>query len=431
MRFRPVVLTAIFAASISASAFAQPAEPPPPGAAPGQPPPSGPTLTIDSGGSTQVGTAPSTTAPKDEVKKEEPKKQAAPPPKLIWRGTSLIVDQSMTPETAGIGRDYQSRNALYQLWISARPRVWLLDDGKNTLNINGRFDMYKELTSSDGDTDRRQNVFGDVWINAPYGRRLYRANGYSTSVSIGPRLILPTSLDARARGVVATVGGGGGVVQSFPLAKGSDWFSSGHVAALLFYTHAFTKGTTRQDSDALANRPRLQTDGRTGQNNQLSGGFLVNHQVLTILDSGVQISEKLGFTFDAIFISQWKYAHDGACTSVTVSNGTACAGSNPDNPSPQKYTLLTWLLAGLDYQLTDELNMALGYYHVTNNIGPDGKHQNLVYSPDNGRFYLTATLSLDSLYERLRGKPDDGPGGPGGGGRGLAKGTPPPGLGAF
>ena len=428
MRVRPAVFTAIFAASISVSAFAQPSEPPPPGGAPGQPPPSGPTLTVDSGGGATVSSTPQT-GPKDEVKKEEPKKPTAAPKPLIWRGTTFIVDQSMTPETAGIGRDYQSRNALYQLWLSFRPRVHLLADGKNTLNINARIDLYKELTSSDGDTDRRQNIFGDVWINAPYGRNLYRKDGYSTSVSFGPRLIIPTSLDARARGVIITAGAGGGVVQAFPLAKGSEWFSSGHVAAIGFYTHAFTKGTTRQDADALEGQPRLQTDGRTGQNNQLSGGFLVNHQFLTILDSGVQITEKLGFTFDAIFISQWKYAHDESCTPVTISNGTACGGTNPDNPSPQKYTLLTWLLAGFDYQLTDELNMALGYYHVTNNIGPDGKHQNLVYSPDNGRFYLTATIGLDSLYERIRGKPDDGPGGPGGGGRGLTKGKLPPGLG--
>lgn len=430
MRFRPAVLTAIFAGSLSASALAQPAEPPPPGAAPGQPPQGGPTLTLDSGGTTTVGTTPQT-GPKDEVKKEEPKKPAAQPAKLVWRGTTLVVDQSMTPETAGIGRDYQSRNALYQLWISARPRVWLLDDGTNTFNINARLDLYKELTNSDADTYQRQNIFGDIWLNFAYGRRLYRKDGYSTAVGFSPRLILPTSLDAQARGLLFTAGAGGSLSQGFPLARGSEWFSSGRAAAIVFYTHAFTKATTRQDADALEGRPRLQTDGRTGQNNQLAGGFLVNHQVLTILDTGVQITEKLGFTFDAIFISQWKYNHAEACTPVTISNGTACGGTNPDNPNPQKYTLLTWLLAGLDYQLTDELNLALGYYHVTNNIGPDGKHQNLVYSPDNGRFYLTATIGLDSLYERIRGKPDDGPGGPGGGGRGLTKGMPPPGLGAF
>ena len=78
-----------------------------------------------------------------------------------------------------------------------------------------------------------------------------------------------------------------------------------------------------------------------------------------------------------------------------------------------------------------DMNQLLWMGNQQGNIGPDGKHQNLVYSPDNGRFYLTATIGLDSLYERIRGKPDDGPGGPGGGGRGLTKGMPPPGLGAF
>lgn len=430
MRFRPAVLTAIFAGSLSASALAQSAEPAPPGAAPGQPPPSGPTLTLSSDGATTAGSTPST-GPKDEVKKEEPKKAAAPPPKLIWRGTSLIVDQSMTPETAGIGRDYQSRNALYQLWISARPRVWLYADEKQTFNINARLDLYKELTNSDETTKQRQDIFGDVWVNFAYGRTLYRKDGYATNVSLTPRVIVPTSMDARARGAVLTAGAGVGVTQMFPVSRGSEWFPSARLAGMAFYTHAFTKATTRQDADTLADRPRLQVDGRTGQNNQLSGGFLVNHQVLTILDSGLQITEKLGFTFDAIFISQWKYNHAQTCTPVTIANGTACGGSNPDNPDPQKYSLLTWFLGAFDYQLTEDLNLSLGYYHLANNIGPDGKHQNLVYSPDNGRFYLSATIGLDALYERIRGKPDDGPSGPSGGGRGLTKAAPPPGLGAF
>ncbi len=430
MRFRPAVLTALFAGSLSASVLAQPAQPPPAGAAPGQPPQGGPTLTLDSSGTTSVGSTPST-APKDEVKKEEPKKAPTPPPKLIWRGSTLIVDQSMTPETAGIGHDYQTRNPLYQLWISARPRVWLYDDGTQSFNINGRIDMYKEMTNSDDTTKQRQNILGDVWVNFAYGRKLYRKDGYATMLSITPRVIVPTSMDSRARGAILTAGGGVGLVQILPLARGSEWFGSARAAGIFYYTHAFTQATTRQDSDTLADRPVLRMDGRTGQNYQLSGTFLVNHQVLSIFDTGVQITDKLGFTFDAIFISQWKYNHAEGCTPITIANGTACGGTAADNPDRQKYTLLTWLLAGFDYQLTEDLNLALGYYHVTNNIAPSGQHQNLVYSPDNGRFYLTATIGLDALYERFRGKPDDGPNGPAGGARGLSKATPPPGLGTF
>ncbi|MCC6644413.1 MAG: acid shock protein [Polyangiaceae bacterium] len=431
MRFRSAVLPAIFAATLSVPALAQQTDPTAPAGAPGQTAPAGgPTLTVDSSGQTTVG-APAQAGPKDEVKKEEPKKAATPPPRLIWRGSTAVIDQSMTPETVGIGHDYQTRNPLYQLWISVRPRVWLLDDGTNSININARIDMYKEMTSSDDSTLRRQNILGDIWINAPYSRKLYRKDGYATSVSFGPRVLLPTSMDSRARGVIVTAGAGGGVVQMFPLSRGSDWFSSARVAGIAYYTHAFTKATTRQDADTLADRPTMQTDGRTGRNYQLSGGFLVNHQFLGVLDTGVQITDKLGFTFDAIFISQWKYNHSEACTPVTISNGTACGGSNPDNPDPQRYTLLSWILGGFDYQLTEDLNLALGYYHVTNTIAPSGNRQNLFYSPDGGRFYLTATVGLDALYERFRGKPDDGPNSPAGGARGLTKGTPPPGLGSF
>jgi hypothetical protein len=61
----------------------------------------------------------------DDPEQDEASKQTLklPPPKappgagpkpLVWAGTSVFLDQSITPETVGIGRDYQSRNPSMQ-----------------------------------------------------------------------------------------------------------------------------------------------------------------------------------------------------------------------------------------------------------------------------------------------------------------------------
>jgi hypothetical protein len=42
---------------------------------------------------------------------------------------------------------------------------------------------------------------------------------------------------------------------------------------------------------------------------------------------------------------------------------------------PQTYRLNTWMLGSLDYEATDELSVSLGYYNLSNQIGPDGQRR--------------------------------------------------------
>lgn len=398
--------------TLGSQAFAQQDPNAPAGNAPGQPSqpaPGGATITLTPSGTT-------TSGPKDTGKKDE--KPAAEKKPLIWRGTSLILDQSTNPETVGIGADRQTDNPVYQLWISFRPRVVLYQDKLQSFNVNLRMDYYKELTNSDDTTKYRQDVFGDIWVNAPYSRQIHKGESVTTSVSVGPRVLIPTSLESRARNVIVTAGLSVGLANNFKLRKDSEVFGSARANVSLAYTHPFTKYNVATD-DIAGDRQRRTTgdstnapsvDARSGKNNQLSGGLLVEHQMLTVFDTGVQITPKLGLTLDMIFISQWKYRPDAFnnCDSLVVQTGsTGCIQSSAANQDPPRYNLLTWFLIGPDYQLTPELNLSAGYYHVTNSIGPDGTRRNVFYTPDSSRVYLSATVSLDSLYERLTGKDED------------------------
>ena len=409
-------LAALVATLLAGQAMAQPGGAP---ATPGGPAPTaGPTLTLTTEGSQVTnGTTPNGTAdttPPSAQALKLPDNGARKP--VIWHDTSFIFDQSVSSETIGVGKDYQTRNPSYQLWFSFRPRVYLYEDEKQRFNLNARFDMYKELTNSDDTTEYRQETFGDIWVNASYSRTLAKNNGWSTSLAIGPRVLFPTSLESRANGVILTAGGGGGITQTIPLNRGSDWFNNGHLAAQTFYTHPFTNATTAQNDDVA--RPRTTLDARTATSNQLSGGLLNDHQLLTVFDSGLQITPKLSFTVDFIFIQQWRYkpttngSGSNNCSGgqeVNILTGPSCISSGATNQDPQNYRLSVWFLTSVDYQVSDELGLSLGYYNYANSIGPNGERRGFLYAPDSSRFFLTATLGLDALYERIRGQPESPP----------------------
>ena len=399
---------------LSQSAAAQAPGNPTPAPSPAQPGPANPTspsVGVTTDGDVQ-GTSGNPPVTDQSVKLPEKTIQSLPK-KLLWRGTTFSADQSVSSETAGIGRDYQSSNPSYQLWFSLRPRVYLFSDSLpdgHSMNVNARLDMYKEITDSDDTTRRRENYFGDIWLTGSYAVRVNDSKKYPTTIAGGPRVLLPTSVASRGAGTYLTAGGGLSVSQGIHLSSG-DYFSEAHVGLIGYYTKPITPNTTAVSSDL--SRDRIATDGRTLKDNQLSGGYLVNHQLLSIMDAGLQITPKAGFSVDMIFLHQWRHGAkgsggcDGGGAAVTTQTGTRCAISAEANKDPQTLRVSAFPVISFDYQVLDELNLAVGYYNFTNLIGPDGKSRSFFYAPESSRFFLTATLSLDVLYKTIVGSEDD------------------------
>jgi transcriptional regulator with GAF, ATPase, and Fis domain len=355
--------------------------------------------------------------------KAAPKTGKGPKP-LVWAGSSIFIDQSVNTETVGVGRDYQSRNPSVQTWASFRPRINLYgggalfgnDDPKNRVNVNFRIDATKEYANDDGTKLYRETTLGDLWVNVVYSRVLVRRNGWNTLFLGGPRALFPTSLASQGNGAYASVGGGGGLMQMIPLNRGSDWFSSLRLFGSMFYTHAFTRATTPTlDDDIAAQNPRT-TASNTGLGditNQMTGRLLVNHQLLSVIDTGLQITPNLGLTFDTIFIQRWNYKPtriEGE--GIQIMNGRVSEADLASSANdPQNYSLSIFLFTSVDYQLSDELNLSFNYYNFGNTIGPSGRRQNMFYAPEAARFSLTATIGLDALYRRFLGTDEgDGPG---------------------
>lgn len=331
-----------------------------------------------------------------------------PREKPFFRGSTLAVDQSVTSETVGIGKDVQTKDPLFQLWVSLRPRVVAYEDADQSVAVAARVDAYDELTNSDETTNRRQLVWGDVWLTGTYARTVYREARWSTQVTVGPRVLLPTSSVSQANGVVVTAGGGVGLKQQIPL-LGGDYLNRLQVGVAGTYSHPFTGATTAESSATFDGRPRTQVDGtadpRTGRNDQLTGGYLVDHQLVDMLDTTLQIAPRLSLSLGVILIHQWKHGSPSSCTNVAIQLGTACAGPSAKNVAPPTYFMSTWLTSSIDWQVLDVLALSVGYYDLAGTVALDGTRQSPFWSPQASRFFLTATASLDAIYEAVRPKP--------------------------
>jgi hypothetical protein len=318
------------------------------------------------------------------------------------RDSIFIFDQSMTTQTAGLENAEQSNVPFYGWWLSLRPR-WNFSDH---FRVQARFDYYKEFTNSQNTTYRYEDVFGDIWTDAVYSRPLAEEGRWkNTKVSLGARVIWPTSKISMAQGTFLTFGPMVGVRQKFPI-RGDDapWLNSARVGLSATYLYAVTRDTTGATSSL--SYPTQDVEGRPLFSGQLTGQTLAQHTLYGIVDTGVQITPKLGLTVDWILINQWHYTPSN--TTIQIASGPANATSlRPDN----QFTQLGWFLTELEYELIPEVSLGLGYYNLANTVGPNGQanslfgggENNFLWSPD-ARVFFDVTANLDKIFEDATGK---------------------------
>lgn len=321
------------------------------------------------------------------------------------RGSTVLFDQSMSTQTAHLEPSpQQSYVPFYGWWLSLRPRYNFSDK----LRVQARLDYYKELTNSQSTTYYREDVLGDIWTDLVYATPLATAGKWkNTKVSLGARALWPTSKQSQGQGTYVTLGAAAGASQKIPF-RGEDAaaLNSARVGLSLTYLHAFTSGTTPTNYGGFA-YVRENVDGYSFVSDQLTGQTLVNHALYAIIDSGLQVTPKLGLTLDMIWINQWHYLPTGNVP-IKLLTGSL---NIPRSPDDQQFTQLTWFVASVDYDLLDELSLGFGYYNLANVVSPDGKvrgpfaggQDNLFWSPD-AHLFFDITANLDRIFEDATGR---------------------------
>jgi hypothetical protein len=190
------------------------------------------------------------------------------------------------------------------------------------------------------------------------------------------------------------LGAGAFVKQTVPVRglKASS-FQTASITGSAYYAKPINRCTTPCDSGFSYSRQ--DTGGRSLLSDQLSGVSLVNHQVIASLESELDILEKLSLHVSYIWVMQWLYPVGERGKPLVIATGPVQPEGGKD---AQTFRISPWILASIDYSVIDEIDLSLGYYNYTNQIGPDGKRRNPMWSPD-ARFFLTVTANLDSIYE--------------------------------
>jgi len=312
-----------------------------------------------------------------------------------FRGSVFFFDQSMTTQTVGLAAAQQSYVPLYEWWFSFRPKYHFTEKLSYTLRI----DYTKEFTNDQATTNYREDVFGDIWNTVAYKSRFATSGTWrNTEGSLSARVLLPTSKVSQANGIFVTAGAGPGIRQTIPLrASSTAPFAEAHAGVSATYSHAFSRATS--PTSGAFNYTRQDTEGRSFVSDQVGGTMLYDHQVLAVLDTGLQILPRWSLTLDMLWINNWKYAPKDEVTVQTATGPVVV----PRDGDATRFTQNTWFIASTDYDLFDEVTLTLGYYNLANVIAPNGVARgvfggdNVWWSPD-ARIFFTVTANLDKIY---------------------------------
>ncbi len=352
----------------------------------------GVTVTVGTGGGTGGGGGTTDPSKKDEGGKGEAPKEEAPAPNP-FRGSILILDQSITAATLSKSSQL-TYQAIYEWWIS--PRITYNVESVKGLRFTVRQDLFKEWTNTQDDFQYKNELrYTDTWLSAGWGTPL-KAISEKTRLGLGATLRPGISKASRAAGQYFVVGPSANLSHTFELnGEKAKVFRSLNLSISGLYQHAFTKCNTACGLGDDNLQARKTASGALVQDDQLRTGTLTGNTLLSSFNASLEIMEHMEFDFSAIYISSFSYKP----TDATLPDGTPIARSADDTRLRQS----SWYLFSLNYGITKEIDLSLGYYNFNGVLAPDGKYRNPFYSPEGARLFFDVTIHLDAVWDDIMG----------------------------
>jgi hypothetical protein len=334
-----------------------------------------------------------------EPGEKKPGEQASP-----WRGSTFQWSNSATAQTLGIGDDVQSENPTFEMSFALAPRytLWRSDDElSKSFAVGARLETYREFTNSDSTTERGEWLLGNLALGPQYAHTLYERDGFETSFGIrAPVLSFPTSKASRNNGTILGLGGTVLGVQKLPLlGDDSAVLRSVTLTPLVGYGHVFRETTTPTNPDL--ERERMGPDMVTVPSDQLSGRAFPDHQVTLGLTATLEIHERVRWSNLFEWHLDWRYPfRDDVELEGAVLTGAAPVENGSD--APQNFAVVALFASEVGVTITRELEVEAGYQNLAPQLGADGEHRSMFYSPE-ARFLARLVLNLDAVYERIAG----------------------------
>lgn len=320
------------------------------------------------------------------------------PTNLRWHDTYLYWDHSLSASTLGVGRNYQSRNPVYQMTIGLRPRYYFVETPRLSLSARGDFGVISERTDSDTTTRRGEWTASDFELYGAISYRLRESRADVTELSLRlPRVTLPTSKISYDSGKLLALGVRVGLREDLVLeGRDATFFPNVELIAKAEYGYLFSNSQVPVNGGL--ERIRSDPEGRSFLSDQLSGATLARHSAAFGAASLLHVHEKLLWTTSFELRPAWKYpvAHDVMVCGVVLTGCTLATGVD----NPQTRSVLTFFYTDFWMTFTDVLGLSIGYANLAAQLGPDGRRRSVFYSAD-ATFYATLNVGLDQLYKGL------------------------------
>jgi hypothetical protein len=343
------------------------------------------------------------------------------PPRVPWKGTSLISTHGVTTSLVGVGGEYQSSSyQVYTQGYSLMLNYFLYEEEGTSLRVAVTPGVDVEVTDSNETDQRNEIVFADLPITVAGATPLYAPKGSLVRTSLGANFttFVATSKYTRGAGDIATLSPRLSLIQALPLlGEDASVLKSFQVGVGARYDHLFSEADVQVaeglDSPSTAEGPAVaSTDdgsvggvhtprtlqdgaGNTAYSDVLSGTRLAPN---TFRGSAfLAFAEELGIPMELVFGVSYSEALLYQATPSEVETLTGPVEIPNDSGRQKRRTV--GASAGLTMFPVSELAIVLGY---ENGADLDGPSPNLFYTP-RARFTGALVVSLDAIYERATG----------------------------
>lgn len=317
--------------------------------------------------------------------------------RVFFHDSFLYWENAVTTQTLGIGRDYQSRNPVYEMTFRLAPRFYFFDDALHSLSARADLRLVREFTNNDTTTERGEWTFLDAEAWLAYVRSLRRTPGSETDFMLRfPSVLLPTSKMSWMSGRSIGLAGGIGLDQAVPLRGAGALLSSVLLRPRATYTYQFV-------SSPVATRPgferiRIDPEGRALPSDQTSGSALPQHLLNLSLRIDTTISPRVRTITELGLRYARRYSLPGAVPIENVDTGPVVPQSSP---SPARWSVISLFSTGIYYAVLPALEVGVGYENLAGQLGPDGRRRGFFYSPE-ARVFLAVVVPLGELYHEVR-----------------------------
>lgn len=331
------------------------------------------------------------------------------PKPLRWRGTTFNWYQQANTQYFGLGADYiGTEDFSYIHILRFAPNFFVVDEPKDKLTVSATVWGAIESTNSNATTYKNEFEWRDTGLATRYTRTLMTSPSgegqtpeYSTKVSLGTGVALPTSKASIAYRYLTWNVGPGVVQQIKLLGSKSDWFPNITANLSLTYSHVFNR--TNVPTNGTVRIYRQTLDGDPLLSDQMGKYLAVTDNLIAGGALTLPIYKDLSLSLSYRYWMRWK--PNPTDSQVCISTGCVSPTANPDGNVT--FFADTIFDVGVAYNFFDVLDAQIGYSNWTSTIGENGRANyqthNIFYSPD-AAFYLDLTANLDAIYSKASGR---------------------------